>query len=382
MHPESGVPPADARNSLPNDVEASQNCDELWYSTSRCQPRFDPAAANAMLAELINLINKGEVIYDCRFLDQVQFAVRYLIQRGLPNCSMWSGGPDNYTTILDPPLTRYNCCLTIIALPNVTNTGAVTLDTNGRGVMQVLRSDGKQMEKGDMAANIPFPLAWCNGAWYALRLVSSQMPTGQFDLLLYITDVTANWTVPAGVTSVMAEGWGAGGGGGGGQGAGQIGGGGGGAGGEYGLGYITCKGGDVFNLTVGVGGMGSQAANTAGQGGTPTIIALNGSPLMIMNGGGPGLPFGSNGSTPGQGGSISVSGELISGSGGFVPNATWGQSGSPGGGTTRGRLYAMGGNFGLPPGGGGAGNDVNNFYSGSATSGAPGRVKITYPKTS
>ena len=52
MFPDSGVPPSDAKNSLP-DV-TTNNCNELWYSTNRCQPRFDPAAANAMLAEDMN----------------------------------------------------------------------------------------------------------------------------------------------------------------------------------------------------------------------------------------------------------------------------------------------------------------------------------------
>src|SRR4029077_2068523 len=97
MFPDSGVPPADAINSLP-DVDTKGGCDELWYSTSRCQPRFDPAAANAMLAEDMNLVMKGEVTYDCTTQTNLELAVRYLIQRGLPNCSMWQAGPYNYVT--------------------------------------------------------------------------------------------------------------------------------------------------------------------------------------------------------------------------------------------------------------------------------------------
>ena len=82
MFPGSGVPWSDAKNSLQD--PATVYCDELWYSTNRCTPRFDPAAANAVLSELINVVNRGEVTYDCRYLDQVQLAIRYMIQRGLP----------------------------------------------------------------------------------------------------------------------------------------------------------------------------------------------------------------------------------------------------------------------------------------------------------
>ena len=379
MFPDSGVPPADAMNSLP-DVD-TDGCDELWYSTSRCQPRFDPAAANAMLAEMMNLVMEGEVKYKCPDLNNVETAIRYLIQRGLPNCSIWQAGPYNYVTSLDPPLTRYNCCLAIIALPNVTNAGAVTLDTNSRGPMPVLRCDGLPMVAGDLVANIPMPLAWCNGAWYALRMVASQVPKGVFDLLVFITDTSYNWVVPAGVTSIMIDAWAAGGGGGPGEGVGQIGGGGGGGGGEYGQIFQMCKGGDVIYLTVGAGGLGSQTPGYSGNDGGQTVISVNGYVVMILNGGGGGHPFGSNGSTPGQNGSLAGSGELIHGSGGFVPNATWGAGGSPGGGSARGRLYAMGGNYGLPPGGGGAGNDVNNAYNAYNIKGSNGRVKITYPRT-
>src|SRR6188768_1300706 len=111
MFPDSGVPSGEAINTIP-DVSNNPACQELWYSTSRCQPRFDPAAANAMLAELINLINKGEVVYDCNRLDQVQFAVRYLIQRGLCTGTYARSGPNQYVADMDPVLTRYNDYLT------------------------------------------------------------------------------------------------------------------------------------------------------------------------------------------------------------------------------------------------------------------------------
>jgi hypothetical protein len=177
MHPDSGVPPEDARNSLPNEIEQSVYCDELWYSTSRCQPRFDPAAANAMLAELINLINKGEVVYDCTRLDQVQLAVRYLIQRGLNTGAIAVAGPTNYYTTLDPPVTRYNDFMVLCMIPrDSNNAGPITLNCNDQGPRPVLRCDGKQLEKNDWQINRPYLIGYWQGNWYVLRMVDSQIP--------------------------------------------------------------------------------------------------------------------------------------------------------------------------------------------------------------
>ena len=131
MFPGSGVPASDAKNSIPD--PDTVNCDELWYSTSRCQPRFDPAAANAVLAELINLINKGEVSYDCDFLDQVQLAVRYLIQRGLVSGVLLTGGPSDFLGTLSPPLTRYNEFLLLKIILPVNNAGAMQVNIDGVG---------------------------------------------------------------------------------------------------------------------------------------------------------------------------------------------------------------------------------------------------------
>jgi hypothetical protein len=174
MFPDSGVPYTDARNSLANPITA--NCNPLWYSTSRCQPRFDPAAANAMLSELINLINKGEVTYDCNYFNQVEMAVRYLIQRGIPCGTALAGGPFNYVGALDPAATRYNDFMTLVVVPNVKNQGAVTLDINGRGSYPVLRNDGQQLRDGDWLPNTPIIISFWASAWRMVGLSASQVP--------------------------------------------------------------------------------------------------------------------------------------------------------------------------------------------------------------
>lgn len=80
IYPESGVPANQALNSV--DVD-STNCGsgELFHSTSRCTPRFDPAAANAVMSEILNVVAKkcdgtdATQAYDCSRLDNLLNAI-------------------------------------------------------------------------------------------------------------------------------------------------------------------------------------------------------------------------------------------------------------------------------------------------------------------
>jgi len=174
MFPDSGVPPADAKNSLP-DVR-TLNCDELWYSTSRCQPRFDPAAANAMLAEQMNLIMQAEMTYNCLSLNHVESAVRYINQRGLTHAGVMYGGPYDFAMALDPPLSRYNDWLTLLVYPTADNIGYVRLNVQGHGSVPVWRNDGAEMLSKDLKAYKPTLIAYLGGAFYHIGFVASQVP--------------------------------------------------------------------------------------------------------------------------------------------------------------------------------------------------------------
>jgi hypothetical protein len=174
IYPDSGVPASEARNSV--DANTVAGCAELFHSTSRCQPRFDPAAANAVMSELLNVINKGEVAYDCKRLDQLELATRYLIQRGLPTGTYLLGGPFDYNCGLDPRLTRYNDYLTLVVIPGVTNQAAVTINVDGLGPVQLLRNDGLALEAGDLKLGIPALISYIAGRWFHIGLCSSQVP--------------------------------------------------------------------------------------------------------------------------------------------------------------------------------------------------------------
>jgi len=182
MMPDSGVPPQDARNTIldPNTI----NCEELWYSTSRCQPRFDPAAANAVLSELINAVNCAGIPYDCSKLTNLCDAIRYMIQGGDSWCLPLAGGPNDYFGNLAPPLLAYpaDCCMALKVIPNVNNAGGGTrINVNNLGYIPVVRNDGQPLKQNDWIAGIPQLVVYCGGRFIQMGLVPSQMPAGPLD---------------------------------------------------------------------------------------------------------------------------------------------------------------------------------------------------------
>lgn len=70
IFPNSGSGPSESANSLPT-PGVVDGCSPLWNSTARCQPRFDPASANAVISELVNLMNCNGMDYDCNALDNL-----------------------------------------------------------------------------------------------------------------------------------------------------------------------------------------------------------------------------------------------------------------------------------------------------------------------
>jgi hypothetical protein len=75
IFPDSGVPAHLALNTVDVPTTNCQPGGELFHSTSRCQPRFDPAAANALISELLNAVNWSGRTYDCSRLDNLRLAL-------------------------------------------------------------------------------------------------------------------------------------------------------------------------------------------------------------------------------------------------------------------------------------------------------------------
>jgi len=54
--------------------EITEDCEALWYA-NRCNARFDPSQANAVISEIINAVNLREIDYDCESLDNLAQAI-------------------------------------------------------------------------------------------------------------------------------------------------------------------------------------------------------------------------------------------------------------------------------------------------------------------
>lgn len=188
------------------------------------------------------------------------------------------------------------------------------------------------------------------------------------------------FVIPANVTRIMVEVWGAGGGGGNGfssNGVTAIGGGGG--GGAYCKGIFSVTPGTSYTANIGAGGAGS--ASSGGTGGTGGSSSFGG--LLTASGGSGGGDspnpaagqgqYGSGGAGAGTGGGGAVNIARIGGG-----NGQAGGVGAAGGTAALGGPGGMGhgGGNGNSPGGGGGGADPNNVTRGG--NGANGRVIVYY----
>ena len=231
----------------------------------------------------------------------------------------------------------------------------------------------------------------------ALSLGLVMTPGGQVGAatLDFTTPGTFNWTVPAGVTQITVEAWGAGGAGGGSddyiscQGAGGAGGG----GGAYAASStVSVTPGQNLTIVVGAGGTGVYGLN--GNDGNPSFVGPDANPAhaYVRAAGGSGGTANTAGGTPpgGAGGTIaaSVGATRLAGengedgaSGGLVWSGDGGDGANGGsGGLGFDSAENKNGYPGGAPGGGGGGGRTSNDYGGAHAggAGAKGRVVITW----
>lgn len=176
-------------------------------------------------------------------------------------------------------------------------------------------------------------------------------------------NASGSFTVPAGVTRLMVEVWGAGGGGG----VGLASNGGGGGGGAYAKDFLIVTSGAVITVTVGNGG--ASGATTGGAGGAGAASTFS---TITANGG--------TGGTTTAGGAGGTTGTALitvtggSGYNGLNVSTTFPHGGDAGIGGTGGvfKSTSAAGSPGVAPGGGGSG--AANLWSGGA--GAKGRIIV------
>lgn len=227
---------------------------------------------------------------------------------------------------------------------DVNGTVKITDGTEGAG--KVLTSDA--------SGNASWQTATTSGAGFT-------------NMQVFSTAGTSSFTVPAGVTKIMVEVWGAGGGGAG-TNSGYAAGGGGGA---YGKQFITVTPGTAYSVVVGTGG----AAGTAGvAGGNGGLSSFGTGPLISSGGGAGGQPTGTGGAGGTSTAAFNISGE--NGRYGYNTSDAYGGAAPNGGHGGLHGVSSAGGAGNAPGGGGGGAGYAAGSYAGGA--GAVGRVVIWY----
>jgi hypothetical protein len=278
--------------------------------------------------------------------------------------------------------------------PGVTSVQAECIGAGGAGGSRTSAGLGGGGGGGEYAAESALTVAAGTPVPYSCGTAGSPGATSQ--TVLFTNPGTGNWTCPTGVTSVIAECWGAG--------AGGAPGGGGGGGGEYAKeATLAVTAGKSYPFLIGSGGLGNlygTGSTRAGgsstfTGDSVTVTAHGGkSPTTGGTSGGTG-GTGSSNTTHNNGGaggtSPSVGGGGGGGSGGSAASGNTGgnASGNTGGtgavavtnggaGSTGASVNGWPGAIQNPPGGGGGGGWSTGGSNGGAQTGSSGQVKLTY----
>lgn len=296
------------------------------------------------------------------------------------------GTADALTATLDPVPTAYAAGMAVRLKIAAVNTGAAALNVNGLGAKSIRRADGLELSSGDLKPDQIIGLIYDGTVFRfagSARSEMSQLVMSPMTTVKFTTPGSTSFTVPAGVTSILARVWGAGGGGGYAN-SGTDRAPSGGASGAYAERRFVVSPGDNIAIVVGAGGVGGSASPAqAGQSGLNSSVVVGGV-TMTANGGGGGLnapsadfvanaPAGGNYSNAdfgirGEDGHIGVSvGVGSTASGGSGAAAPLGGGETPGGRGNPGSGVA-------PGGGGGATSD----FSIAGASGARGEVHIVY----
>ncbi len=292
----------------------------------------------------------------------------------------------------------------LIVLGSVTTSGSAAIEIGANGNLVI----GQNLDAGNDVnidgenndniyflsadATIDYPTTWGdhdlhNGYGTAIDFVNNESTTNP-DLFELVQDLgligsgpivgtysesgSYTFTVPAGVTSLTVECWGAGGAGGGSRNNNR--GGSGGGGGAYCSSVLTVTPGQVISYTVGAGGTGTT--NDGANGGSTSFLTLtaNGGTGGARNSGSIGIGGTATGGTTNTTGENGTVGDSRGQAGG---------AGANGGDGGAGNVQDDNGNAGNSPGGGGSGGELNrvsrwNQIPKSGGNGADGQVTITF----
>jgi|GEM_PF-1915682 len=182
---DDGLPPNPAQPNNPaqafDPTIPPVNTAALYYGYS-CNARIRPPVPNSLISEIAATVDRAGRAYDPSSLQNLEFAIRYMIQRGLPRGALIvAQNPFNFTVTLDPVPPAYSDFMTLTLVPalagtDTQNQGYVRVNVNGLGSVPLLRNDGGELHAADMLQGKPFIATYYQGAFYLVGLAASQVP--------------------------------------------------------------------------------------------------------------------------------------------------------------------------------------------------------------
>lgn len=173
--PSNGVPPGTTQGSILN-PQLAAGCENTWYPP-RCSPRLDPFAQNALIAELINLLNRMGRAYDCNQNDNLADMMLALVG-GQMTYNTSAGSVNARTLSLPPIFTTLGLVpgMEVVMRSHATNTAAMTINVDGLGVKAIVTASGNPIEAGDIQTGDLVPLLYDGTNWIAYTKVSVVVP--------------------------------------------------------------------------------------------------------------------------------------------------------------------------------------------------------------
>lgn len=139
--PNNGVPPGQTQNAVA-DVPMAPGCDALFYPP-RCNPRLDPYQANAVISEILNVVDAAGNTYECTQLDNLALAIQAMSRLHVISVSREVGNGGNLALPVTVSIAESPIETGSINLPNSSDEAihcnlTMTLHTN------VSRSSGNE----------------------------------------------------------------------------------------------------------------------------------------------------------------------------------------------------------------------------------------------
>jgi hypothetical protein len=173
--PSNGVPPGSTQGGITN-PQLAAGCENLYYPP-RCAPRLDPFAMNALISEVVNLLNRLGRAYDCNQNDNLADA--FLSLAGGQMTYNISGGTANARTLSLPPIFSslgLVAGMEVVFRSHATNTDEMTMNVDGLGARPIVSASGNPMEPGDISTGDMVPLIYDGTNWVAYSRVSVVVP--------------------------------------------------------------------------------------------------------------------------------------------------------------------------------------------------------------